>query len=139
MEKIHCPKCSGLSVKNGFQNNIQRYKCKVCNKRFQVNYTYKAYNSDTNDLIRSLLKEGCGIRSISRILNISCCTVLSRMLEMAKVIKAPFFYKLGCKFEVDELWTFIKRKDHFTWITYAIERQTKQVIDFFVGSKSKEN
>ncbi|WP_299368269.1 IS1 family transposase [Winogradskyella sp.] len=139
MEKIHCPKCSGLSVKNGFQNNIQRYKCRVCNKRFQGSYIYKAYNSNTNDLIKNLLKEGCGIRSISRILNISCCTVLSRMLKIAKSIKPQTFYKLGLKFEVDELWTFIKRKDHFTWVTYAIEKETKHVIDFFVGSKSKEN
>ncbi|WP_430413049.1 IS1 family transposase [Kordia sp.] len=50
----------------------------------------------------------------------------------------PYFNRLGCKFEVDELWTFIKRKEDFTWITYAIEQQIKSVIDFFVGRKTKE-
>lgn len=33
---------------------------------------------------------------------------------------------------------YIKRKEDFTWITYAIERETKCVIDFFVDRKTKE-
>nr|WP_321232907.1 IS1 family transposase [uncultured Psychroserpens sp.] len=139
MEKIQCPKCNEISMKNGFQNNKQRYKCKICNKRFQLEYSYKAYNSDTNELIKILLKEGCGVRSISRIINISTKTVLSRMLKISKTIKSPYFQKLGCKFEVDELWSFIGNKDNATWITYAIERQTKTVIDFIVGRKTSEN
>ncbi|WP_299223806.1 IS1 family transposase [uncultured Psychroserpens sp.] len=139
MEKIQCPRCNGISIKNGFQNNKQCYKCKVCNKRFQLKYSYRAYNSDTNALIKSLLKEGCGIRSISRIIDISAKTVLSRMLKISKAIKPPYFQKLGCKFEVDELWSFIGNKDNVTWTTYAIERQTKFVIDFFVGRKTSEN
>ena len=139
MRKIQCPKCNGISVKNGFQNSCQRYKCKICNKRFQLEYSYQAYNSTTNNLIKSLLKEGCGVRSISRIINISSKTVLSRMLKISKRIKTPYFDKLGCKFEVDEMWSFIGNKDNVAWITYTIERQTRDVIDFFVGRKTKDN
>lgn len=139
MEKILCPSCNGISVKNGKQNERQRYKCKQCQKSFQLEYIYKAYNSNTNKLIKNLLKEGCGIRSISRIINISTKTVLSRMLKISKEIKPPYFLKLGCKFEVDELWGFIGNKDNVTWITYAIERETKTVIDFIVGRKTSEN
>ena len=139
MEKINCPNCDGISVKNGKQNERQRYICKQCQKSFQLKYTYKAYSSETNDLIKILLKEGCGIRSISRIINISAKTVLSRMLKISKEIKPPYFQKLGCKFEVDELWSFIGNKDNVTWITYAIEQQTKTVIDFIVGRKTSEN
>lgn len=139
MEKLLCLKCKCKTVKNGFQKGKQRYKCKVCNKRFQVDYTYQAYKTETNDFIVSLLKEGCGIRSISRILKISKNTVLSRMLKISKQIKVPYFNTFGCKFEVDEIWTFITRKEDFTWITYALERETKSIIDFFVGSKSTKN
>ena len=139
MEKISCPCCGGSSVKNGLQNNKQRYRCKECGKSFQLEYSYNAYHQDVNALIKSLLKESCGVRSISRIIGISTKTVLSRMIEIAKGIKPPTFYMHGCEFEVDELWAFIKQKDNFTWITYAIEQETKQVVDFFVGSKSKEN
>ncbi len=49
----------------------QRYKCKVCSKRFLKNYSYKAYFIDINENIANLLKEGVGIRSTSRLLKIS--------------------------------------------------------------------
>ena len=139
MEKIRCPKCKGVAIKNGFQNEKQRYKCKVCKTRFQLEYTYKAYLPNTNDLIKCLLKEGCGIRSISRILNISTKTVLTRMLTIANTVRPVDFCKLGCKFEVDELWSFTGHKNNATWITYAIERKSNQVVDFIVGRKTREN
>nr|WP_188619937.1 IS1 family transposase [Flavobacterium suaedae] len=127
-------------MKNGRQTNgKQRYYCKSCKKSFQSTYCYKAYKLETNTLIKSLLKEGCGIRSISRILEISKKTVLSRMLTISNQIKPINFTKLGCKFEIDELWSFIGSKANVTWITYAIERATKNVVAFFVGNKSKEN
>lgn len=56
-----------------------------------------------------LLKEGCGVRSISKILNITTKTVLSRMLKISKQIKIPYFNKFGCKFEVDEMFIKITR------------------------------
>ena len=96
-----------LSVKSRFQNSVQRYKCKVYNKRFQVDYTYKANNSNTNDPIKNLLKEGYGIRDVSRMLNISCCNVLSRMVKISKTIKPVTLCELGYKHEVDEVWSFI--------------------------------
>ena len=139
MEKIFCPSCDGISIKNGKQNERQRYRCKQCQKSFQLEYVYKAYSPGINELIMSLLKESCGIRSISRITNISAKTVLSRILKISKTIKPPYFQKPGCKFEVDELWSFTGNKENLTWITYAIERETRIVIDFIVGSKSKEN
>lgn len=36
MKKVRCLYCEGYSVKSGFQNGKQRYKCKVCN---HVKYT----------------------------------------------------------------------------------------------------
>ena len=139
MEKIECPKCKGISIKNGFQNRKQRYKCKTCNYRFQLEYTYKAYGVSINDLIKNLLKEGCGIRSISRILHISTKTVLSRLLKISKTIKTPLFNSLGCTYEIDELWCFIGNKGNVTWVTYAIEQQTRIVIDFIVGRKTQDH
>lgn len=90
-------------------------------------------------MLIELLKEGCGIRSISRVLKISCGTVLSRMLKISKAIKPPHLNKVGCKFEVDELWSFVGNKDNITWVTYAIERETKTIMGFFVGRKTSEN
>lgn len=60
------------------------------------------------------------------------------MLKISKQIKTPYFNNLGCKFEVSEMWSFIGNKKNVTWITYAIERETRGVIDFFVGRKQKK-
>ena len=137
---MKCKNCSKSNcIKKGKRNGKQRYYCKNCKRSFQIEYTYKAYNPETNNLIKTLLKESCGIRSISRIIGISTKTVLSRMLKISKQIKVPYFDQLECKFEVDEIWSFIGNKENRTWITYAIERQTKSVIDFFVGRKTSEN
>lgn len=136
---MNCKNCNQSNcIKKGKRKGKQRYFCKSCNFSFQLEYSYKAYELGTNTLIKSLLKEGCGIRSISRIINISSKTVLSRMLKISNQIKTPYFNKLGCKFEIDEMWSFIGSKTNVTWLTYAIERETKHVVDFFVGRKTKE-
>lgn len=104
---MNCAKCNSPNIiRKGLRNNKQRFYCKDCKKYFQSEYSYQAYKTETNTLIVSLLKEGCGIRGISRVLKISKNTVLSRMLKISKQIKAPYFNKFGCKFEVDEM--FIK-------------------------------
>jgi len=127
---MNCIKCnSSNSIKKGLRNNKQRFYCKDCKNYFQSSYNYQAYKIETNPLLISLLKEGCSIRGISRVLKISKDTVLSRLLKISNQIKTPYFNKLGCKFEVDEMWTFINNKGNFTWITYAIERETKHIID----------
>lgn len=60
--------------------------CKYCKKYFQEDYKYLAYENTTNQMIKGLLKEDCGIRSISRVLKISKQTILSRMLKISQTI-----------------------------------------------------
>lgn len=139
MEKVNCKKCNGIAVKNGFQGKKQRYKCKLCQKKFQLDFAYKAYSINTNNSITTLLKEGCGIRSIARILSISKNTVLSRIISICQKLKAKPLLQKGCCYEMDEIWTFIENKNNVTWITYAIERKSKSIVGFVLGSKTKEN
>ena len=66
---MNCAECNSSNViKKGKQNNKQRFYCKDCKKYFQSDYTYQAYNSNTDSFIKSLLKESCSVRGISRIL-----------------------------------------------------------------------
>lgn len=90
-------------------------------------------------MIIATLKEGCGVRSISRILGISKNTVLSRMLTISYAIQKPSTNDIGKIYEIDELWTYLKNKKNVIWITYCIERSTRKIIDFITGSKSTEN
>jgi IS1 family transposase/transposase-like protein len=137
---MNCAKCNSPNViRKGLRNNKQRFYCKNCKKFFQLDYIYQAYKSETNDFISTLLKEGCGVRSIGRILNISSKTVLSRILKISKQIKVPYFNKFGCKFEVDEMFVRIGNKDAKNYLTYAIEQTEKVVIGFSIGNRNTEN
>ena len=135
-----CKYCSSdQTIKKGKRNNIQRFRCKSCHKTFQSTYKNNACLEDTDDKITVLLKEGCGIRSIARILKISKQTVLSRMLKIAGRIKNSHRFSAGKRYEVDEMWTYVGNKKEVSWVTYGIERKSRRVVDFIVGRKTSEN
>ena len=43
------------------------------------------------------------------------------------------------QYEIDELRTYIKNKENECWVIYALNKHTKQVIDFVVGRRTKVN
>ncbi len=90
-----------------------------------------------NTEIVNLLKEGVGIRSMSRLLNILTNTVLSRLIKLSKQVKKPMIV-LGKHYEMDELCTYIRNKNNRIWIAYSIRKDTKEVIDFKVGKRTNK-
>ncbi len=134
--KLECLLCNGNCIKHGkTKESEQRYKCKLCGKTFMKNYINKAYIV-ANKSITALLKEGCGMRSIARLLQISCTTVLKRILRIAKAIAKPVVL-LNKMYEVDELRTYYKCKTKLLWVVYALQKDTKHVVEFAVGSRTK--
>ena len=119
-----CPHCTTKNlIKNGFtKNKKQQFYCKSCNKRCIDFYCYKAYKSNVNAKIVQFIKEGLGIRSIARVLQIAKTTVLKRIIAIAKKIPNPIFFK-NKSYEVDEMRCYLKRKDKPIWIVYALERK----------------
>jgi IS1 family transposase/transposase-like protein len=136
--KETCTFCGNYMIKHGKSSaNKIRFKCKSCNRTQVNNYSYKAYYQDINLNIVKLTKEGVGIRSTARLLNISPTTLLSRIITIAKNIVQPTIPK-NKSYEVDEMRTFIKRKDKLIWIAYALEQETKKVVSFNVGRRTNK-
>ena len=136
---MKCKICKGKCIKNGFQTSgKQRYYCNYCQLHQQENYIYKAYLPKTNLNIIKLLVNSCGIRDISRILSISKNTVLSRIIKIAKALKWPNVYERNQVYQADELSIKMKGFNSFS-IAYIINKSTRKVISFCVGSKTKEN
>ena len=136
-DTLLCPHCKNKEIiKNGrTKNKKQQYFCKKCGKRFIDYYTYKAYSPTINLQIIILTKEGLGIRSTARVLNISATTLLKRIFSIARNIPQPPIGK-GKIYEVDEIRTFIRRKDKPIWVVYALERTTGTVANFWVGPRT---
>ncbi len=124
---LFCIYCKSKAIiKNGFtKNKKQQYYCKSCCKRFIDYYCYNAYKTTINSKIVKLTKEGLGIRSTARVLRISTTTLLKRIIAIANSIKSPPIYK-GKIYEVDEMRTYLKRKDKPIWLVYALERKAKE-------------
>jgi len=136
MEKMKCKKCNQVCVKNGkTKTGSQRYYCTLCKKSCQNNYVYQACKPNVNSKLVALLKEGCGIRSISRLLNISPTTVIRKIQLISKQIKSPSI-AMGKLYEVDELCTYIGSKNRQRWIAYSLRKDTKEVINFVVGPRT---
>ena len=87
--------------------------------------------------ITILLKEGCGIRSISRILKISTNTVQNRILRTSKQLQKPVIC-FGNSYEVDELCTFIGNKFNRYWVAYALRKEDNAIVDFRVGKRTNK-
>ncbi|MCW8937631.1 MAG: IS1 family transposase [Flavobacteriales bacterium] len=137
MEKMKCKKCNQICVKNGkTKSGEQRYYCVLCEKSQQINYTYQACKPKINNKLIALLKEGCGIRSISRLLKISPTTTIRRILTISNQIKSPSIV-MGKMYEVDELCTYIGNKNRKRWVAYSLRKDTKEVVNFAVGTRTK--
>ena len=135
---MSCKYCKGNCQKAGKQKNgSQRLYCVVCRKYQQTVYRRVAYQPEITGLVGDLLCEGVGVRGISRVLGIAVGTVISRIRRLGQKVCKPSGLSSGRAFEVDELWTYVGKKSNEYWVAYALERQTKQVVDFIVGKRTK--
>jgi insertion element IS1 protein InsB len=135
---MECKFCKQTCCKAGRQaNGRQRYYCKGCKKYQQCAYKYSAYQAGTMTMISKLVRESVSIRGIGRILRISLTTVVKKIKAISDSIRKPAIPIGRQVFELDEVRTYIKRKENQYWIAYALCSETKQVVDFVVGKRSK--
>ncbi|PZR02303.1 MAG: IS1 family transposase [Flavobacterium psychrophilum] len=134
---MECKYCKGLCIKKGCYNGVQKYKCKSCFRGQRSSYRNRKYTAMTDIEINLLHRESMGISSISRVLSIPKASVQRRIERMKKA--RPLFTETGQVYEVDELYTYVRKKSNPCYIIYAINRRTKQVIDFICGARNKEN
>ncbi len=138
---MECRYCTAPCQKKGWYKQVQKYKCSTCGKYQRQSYTYQRVTGVQLQQMVVFSNEGLGIRSIGRILYIAPATVQRKILQVAASSNLPLPQEANQVYEVDELCTFIGNKHcgSYTYITYAINRATKQVIGFVTGSRSKEN
>jgi IS1 family transposase len=90
-----------------------------------------------NSWVAGMVKEGCGIRSMARLLKISTNTIIKRIKQIAKGVSKPLIVMKQEAIEVDEIKTFVGRKQNEYWVAYALNRKTHNVLDFVTGKRTK--
>ncbi len=135
---MKCKNCYETCIKKGKRNRVQRYFCKRCKKYQQNSYTYDISEKDET-FLKQLNNEGVGISSISRLMKIPTSTVQRIIESLGKKVKKPEFTEVDQSYEIDELRTYIGKKENQCWVAYAINRATGDVIDLVVGRRTKVN
>lgn len=135
---MHCHFCNNLCSKKGKSKNTQKYRCKTCFKYQRDQYVYQSCLIKDEQIIQ-LTKEGCGIRSIGRILKISPTTAINRILKIASTLKRSAPVSFGQIYQVDELFTYIGNKNNRVCIVYSLNPKTREIIDLIVGRRNKTN
>jgi insertion element IS1 protein InsB len=135
---MKCKYCKGNCIRFGlYRNGDQRFRCKECLKCQKEVYIYTGCEIDLKYEIELLTRESCGIRSISRILEVSVYKVTKTIKELwLERRKQKRILLFGREYEMDEMKTYIGRKEKKYWIAYAIDRMTRNVVDFKIGKRT---
>ncbi len=110
---MECNICNKQCQKWGRQKNgTQRYYCGKCKKSRHEHYLNNACLSNVNKEIPKLICESVSIRGIARILGIAVNSVMRKIKNIAASIQKPPLPINRDVFELDELRTYIKRKEN---------------------------
>jgi insertion element IS1 protein InsB len=149
MNSLRCPRC-GLShvKKNGHTHyRKQNYRCKSCGRQFVRDS--QRVGPDTRSLVGKLLLERLSLRGICRVTGVSLTWLLQFIaalyarlpdnLYLASVAPHRRVGLLRLEAEVDELWSFVRRRADKQWLWLAFDKESRQVIAFHVGDRSRES
>lgn len=140
IKNMTCKYCQNICIKKGkHSTGKQKYQCKVCKKYQQKEYKKMFISEEQYSWVYNLNNEGNSMSSIGRLLKISASSV-QRVIKRISCRLCKFVFKeTGESYEIDELCTFSKSKKNRIWIIYIINRKTGQIIEFFIGSRTKAN
>ena len=112
---MHCVRCGKSSyVKNGVVRGLQRYRCTECGYNF-TNTHGRGYPPALKIMALKLYREGLGLSSIGRILNVDGSTVYHWMRDAGEKIKQQILSKIPEDqsdmdiIEIDEMWHYTKK------------------------------
>ena len=135
-----CKYCQSNCIKKGIRiTGKQCYQCKNCKKYQQSLYTKTPITKEQYDWVLNLNNEGNSLSGIGRLLHISVSSVQRIITRLIGLISKFVVQENGEEYEMDELCTFCGKKRNRIWIIYAINRKTKQIVDFVVGRRTFEN
>ncbi|SJZ85807.1 Transposase and inactivated derivatives, IS1 family [Sediminibacterium ginsengisoli] len=91
------------------------------------------------ELLPKLVCESVGIRGMARILKIGAGTVIRKLKYIAGNLVKPSVSPDCKEVELDEIRTYIGKKENMCWIAYAICSRTKTPLDFIIGRRTKQS
>ena len=147
-----CPDCHSSNIKkNGFTHyRKQNHRCKSCGRQFVLDNQHTV-DETLREIARRALLERISLRGICRLIGVS----LTWMMDFAVKTWAEAPEDLGCSlqlprlktrdhlqilaFQLDEMWSFVGRKQNKAWIWVIYEPDSQQVLAFHIGDRSNRS
>ena len=150
MNNLSCPQC-GLShsKRNGHTHyGKQNHLCLNCGRQFVEGS--QRITEQERQMIKRLLLERLSLLGICRVMDISLRWLLSFIAEIYETLPDNLSVQLPkvansqvrllrLKAEADEMWSFVGRKSNKQWVWIAIDVESKQIIAFYVGDRSRKS
>ena len=138
-----CRVCGSRNiVKNGANKcGNQQYHCKDC-KAYRVLEPKRIHAKNEKEMILRAYKERTSMRGLERIFPIARQTVAAWLQETVQALPDLKDTLLPAEpddvLELDELWSFVLKKDRKRWLWTALCRRTRQVVAFVIGDRSQK-
>jgi insertion element IS1 protein InsB len=135
-----CKTCGGRAYRNGLTlKGVQRYRCRNCGATFQKRYIQPSRTHRFADRVVGLLCNGVSACGTAQLLGCSVPTVLRTITRTARATPRPPLHTPHLSYEIDEMRVVCKRKQIPYYLTYALCRETRQVVSYVVGRRNKRN
>ena len=146
-----CPECGSQQFKrNGhIHNGKQNHQCKSCGRQFVVVATNRVIDAEQRTLVERLLCEKISMHGICRAMGVSIRWLMDFMVARFAAVPDHLHVQpvasscdvvLGClAVEADELWSFVQKKANPHWLWIAMDKQTRQILSFYVGDRSRDS
>ena len=154
---VRCPHChSNQVVKRGkTARGTQRYLCQnqeCTTDSFLLDYRNRGWLPEVKQLIIDMSLNASGVRDTARSLHISTDTVLSALKKKEPALESVNTALLrrvnpdevtvdierAGEAEMDEMWSFVRRKTNPRWLWHAIDHQTGKVLAYVFGRRQDE-
>jgi insertion element IS1 protein InsB len=139
----HCRVCGSTNiVRNGTNKcGSAQYHCKDCGAH-RVLEPATGYSAREKRRILDTYKERASLRGLERIFGVARSTVLQwlkdwvqRLPDLKDTLLPP---QADDVLELDELWSFVFKKDAKRWLWIALCRRTRQIVAFVLGDRSEK-
>src|SRR5712691_6686540 len=146
-----CPQCESRWYKrNGHMHTgKQNHRCKRCGRAFVLLPENHVLTEEQRTLIERLLLERISLRGICRAVGVGLRWLLQFMVERFQAAPEHLYVQPTAgtptvilhrlEAEVDELWSFVGTKANRQWIWIAMDADTRQIIAFNVGDRSRQS
>jgi insertion element IS1 protein InsB len=146
-----CPRCqSSKYTKNGhIRNGKQNHQCQACGRQFVECFEQYLIPDDTRALIERLLVERISLRGICRAVGVKLEWLLGCLVQCFEALPDHLHVQpITCHgdvmiqrlaVEADEMSSFVHKKANKQWIWIAIDAETRQVLAFHVGDRSRKS